>query len=214
MGGDDKQLLFGTAAALVVLALGLVAYLTTSSSAPSPAPPTPEARARASVTKAAQPSTIIPSPPTPDRVDPAPPPEAADPADPPETGSGPTRRSRVPQLVSSTQEPRVRPAHLTAAIETDLRASEAAFQDCYATELETRPNAKGRAVLQFSIDENSEVSSIKVELRAIPSMDLKLCLQGVAEQVVFGGVDEPAVVFWPLLMWPDKGLSVQSPVGR
>jgi len=212
MGGDDKQLLFGTGAALLVLALGLVAYCSSGSSAPSPPLPTPEARARATVTKVSQPNLLIPTSPSgeADGADGAPPTETAPPAD---ADSG-TRQSRMPLLGSSTREPRVRPAHLTAAIETDLRASEAAFQDCYARELETRPDAKGRAVLQFSIDENSEVSSIKVELRAIPSMDLKLCLQGAAEQVVFGSVEEPAVVFWPLLMWPDKGLSIQSPVDK
>ena len=213
MGGDDKQLLFGTVAALLVLALGLVAYFSGSSSAPSPPIPTPEARARATVTKVSQPNLLIPAPRSGEAGGGEEDEAAATEAEPPAADSG-TRRSRLPQLGSSTREPRVRPKHLTAAIETDLRASEAAFQDCYAAELETRPDAKGRAVLQFSIDENSEVSSIKVELRAIPSMDLKLCLQGVAEQVVFGSVEEPAVVFWPLLMWPDKGLSIQSPVDR
>jgi hypothetical protein len=213
MGGDDKQLLFGTGAALLVLALGLVAYFSTSSSTPPPAKPPPEARARASVTKAARPDAVIPVPPRVDDATPVPEqPEA--PAEQDEADEGSSLRSRLPKLHSGTQEPRVRPEHLTASIEEDLRASEAEFQACYATELERRPSAKGRALLQFSIDENSEVSSINVELRAIPSMDLKLCLQGVAEQVVFGSVDEPAIVYWPLLMWPDKGLSVQSPVGR
>ncbi len=210
MGGDDKQLLFGTVAALLVLGLGLVAYLSSGSSPPAPTTPPPEARARASVTKAARPSALIPTPPRADAVT-EPPVQPQGPAEPDEDGA---RRSRLPQLASSTQEPRVRPEHLTASIETDLRASEADFQACYAAELERRPGAKGRAVLQFAIDENSEVSSINVELRAIPSMDLKRCLQGVAEEVVFGSVDEPAIVYWPLLMWPDKGLSVQAPVDR
>lgn len=194
MGGDDKQLLFGAAAALLVLTLGLVAYLRAGSpEAPAVAPPeTPTGKrlVLAGSDKTQRPERSA----------------GADAAAPP--------RSRVPMLDAGTREPRVRPAHLTAGIERDLRASEAAFQACYATELKTRPDAKGRAVLQFSIDENSEVSSIGVELRAIPSIPLKQCLEGVAQEVVFGSVDEPAVVWWPLLMWPDKGLSVQSPVVR
>ncbi len=203
MGGEDKQLLAGAAAALVVLAVGVVAYLYASSTDPAPDVP-------AATAVALRPSSArMRKPAVPQAASTADAPADGDPAQKPDR-----RASRLPQLNSDTNVPVVRPAYLTAAIEKDLRASEAAFQACYAAELQVRPQAKGRAVLRFSIDENSEVSSISVELRAIPSMSLKFCLEGVAQEVVFGSVDEPATVWWPLLMWPDKGLSVQSPVTK
>jgi hypothetical protein len=188
MGGDDKQLLIAAAAALLVLGLGLVAYFSAGSGDRPMAEPPTDADDRVIVP--AQPDLTL------------------------EKRSPPTGRAQQPLLTATIRDPRVRPEHLTRGVEQDLRASEAEFKACYATELETNPKAKGRALLQFSIDENSEVSAINVELRAIPSMALKYCLEAAGRTVVFGSVDEPALVWWPLLMWPDKGLSIQPPVGN
>lgn len=181
MSGDDKQLLIGGIAALAVLGLGLGAWLFASQPAPSEPPRDADKRVPVEADKA-----LV-------KGDP-----------------GQTQRAQKPLLTSTVREPRVRPEHLVHGVERSLNEQKDAFAACYATELERKPNAKGRALLQLSIDENSEVSGLNVELRGIASMGLKTCLMNATQAVVFGEIEEPALVWWPLDMWPDRGLIIQS----
>ena len=188
MDAEDRQLLIGGLAALAVLGLGLAAYLGASSPPPAQAPVDADRRIPLQAHEA--------------------------PRGPAAAGSSTTRRAQKPLLTSSIREPRVRPEHLSLRVGRALRTNEAAFAACYATELETSPKAKGRALLQLSIDESSEVTSANVELRGIPSLALKGCLMAAAQEIVFGEIDEPAIVWWPLDMWPDRGLIIQTAAGE
>lgn len=185
MSGEDKQLLIGGAAALLVLGLGVAAYLGTPSRPPVEAPASAEYVVPVQADRAEKEL---------ERQD----------------GSSTTRRAQKPLLTGTVREPRVRPEKFVFGVERGLRTKEEAFKACYAAELEQDPKARGRALLQLSIDENSEITGANAEMRGIPSMGLKACLLKATEDIVFGEVDEPTVVWWPLDMWPDRGLIIQS----
>jgi|GEM_PF-3902222 len=185
--GESRQLMVAGAAAVGVLGLG--AYLWFGMAGSAPAPEAPDV------------SNIAVQPRAP---------RAGVSAD----GASPERKRAAPppSMVAGLKQPSVRPPEQTAAVHTALLAIEGALQACFNDVLAERPGSKGRAILQFDVTDGALAGPVAVELRAIPSPSLRDCFVAATPSADFSGVQGQTRVLWPLLMWPDKGLSVQPPV--
>lgn len=139
--------------------------------------------------------------------------ETQAPVDRDSAGADRKKAAPPPTLITGLKKPSVRPWSQAGAVFTALSARQPAFQTCYDAALKERPKAKGRAILQFDLADGVLSSEVGVELRAIPSIELRDCFAAATPAVDFSAVQGQTRVLWPLLMWPDKGLSVQAPVG-
>lgn len=205
--GENRQLMVAAAAAVLVLGGG--AFLWFGRSAPeAPAPPPRHLSAGEpleSGERIPEPSTLAPYVSGAAGMDPA---EAAATAE-----RNRRKKPPVPTGVASVKEPRVRPPAAMDAVHQALIPLTEEFQGCFDTELLERKDARGRAILMFSVEDGELASDVSVELRAIPSIPLRDCFARVAQTADFSGVEGTVSVFWPLLMWADRGLILQEPVG-
>ncbi len=137
------------------------------------------------------------------------------PAPPTEADGSQSKRKKVappPTLITGLKRPSVRPWDQAGEVYSALSNHHAAYQACYELALKERPKAKGRAILQFDLEEGALSSEVGVELRAIPSLELRDCFAKATPAIDFSGVKGKTRVLWPLVMWPDKGLAVQEPI--
>jgi len=203
--GENRQLMVGAAAAVVVLGGG--AFLWFGRAAPEPELPQVELVAADELPSGER----IPEPQAPARAASAA--AGMDPADAAAAARKNRRKPPVPTGVASVKEPRVRPPAAMSAVHEALIPLTEAFQGCFDTELLERKDARGRAVLMFSVADGELASDVSVELRAIPSIPLRDCFAKVTRGGDFSGIEGEVTVFWPLLMWADRGLTLQEPVG-
>ncbi len=188
-GSENRQLLVAGAVAFAVLGAGAFLWF---APADSSAPATPRALPQVATARDEPSAPVSAETAAPDRKQVAP----------------------IPNLVAGLKQPRVRPPEAEPALYAALTAIQPAFQACYAATLADDPSAKGRAVLQFDLQDGALNGPVAVELRVIPSVTLRDCLAAATPTADFSAVQGLTRVIWPLLMWPDKGLSVQAPVGR
>ncbi|MCO4769783.1 MAG: hypothetical protein KDA24_07100 [Deltaproteobacteria bacterium] len=202
--GENRQLLIATAVALLVLGGG--AFLWFGQTAET-------SRSEPLDTKGRSLTPMMP--PTPATVTGGAPREAATPMDPMEaakTAEKNRRRNPLPSMVPGLKSPSVRPPALTQAVYASLQPLEADFQACYDTALKADRTSKGRAILMFNVENGALQGDVSVELRAIPSVELRDCFGDLVPKADFSGVQGLARVLWPLAMWPERGLVVQAPV--
>ncbi len=203
--GENRQLLFAAAAAALVLGGGAFFWFGPTE---NPVPPKPADLSGHSIAPAV---TDVPEEPaglTPktDGVAELTPQEKV------EQAEKNRKKAPPPSLLAGLKEPRVRPNELTDSVWSALKPLESTFQGCYDELLIQDPQARGRVILIFDLEGGSLSTAITAELRAINSLSFRDCLLQAVPDADFSGVAGRARVLWPLVMWPDRGLSLQDPV--
>ena len=203
--GENRQLLVAAAAAALVLGGGAFLWFGASE---EPAPAISADVSKHTIAPAVSNGTEEPGrlTPTPDGAD------ALTPQEKVEQAEKNRKKAPPPSLLAGLKEPRVRPNELTDAVWSALKPLESTFQGCYDELLVQEPQARGRVILIFDLEDGSLTSDVTAELRAINSLSFRDCLLRAVPEADFSVVAGRARVLWPLVMWPDRGLSLQDPV--
>lgn len=83
-----------------------------------------------------------------------------------------------------------------------MRGHFSAFRVCYEAVLQTNPAASGRILLDFKVDTDGHVASMKATAEAASLQSMETCMRDAAQNFVFPAATKETTVVYPILYTP------------